>query len=278
MDQNPFPHCAVFVGSATVRSSILGIVVATTAIAFLTRGNPAFAQTTPLPPGTTFPINPVPTIVTGTPPFGDTLLQEVSSPVFGTNGTNIISGSVRSAAFRNGSGFLDFFYQFAFDGSTNIIVDAISLSSFANVPGVSVGQTAEDVDGAGGLPAQNMGNAIQNNFTLASGTGSFSSASRPNVNGDSINAQFETGVTGGQTSFTFIVRTEATGFSLAGSASVQGGGISAFTVSQGAIAPLPASGVAAPEPSALALVGVSVFGFLAPLLRSARTQLSVRKL
>jgi hypothetical protein len=227
-------------------------------------GRSAFAQSS-LPPGTTSG-PPVPTISTGTPPFSDTLLQEATSPLFGTNGTNIISGSVTSAAFQNTSGFLDFFYQFTFDNNTNINVNTISLSSFANVPGVLVGQTSEDVDG-GGLPAQNLGGTVQNSFTSATSTGSYSSANRPSVDGDSINATLLTGVTKNQTTFTMVIRTQATGFSLAGSASVQGGGISAFTVSQGAIAPLPVASATAPEPSPLALLAL---GMAVPLAGAIR--------
>lgn len=218
-------------------------------------GSSAFAQS-PLPAGTTSGI-PIPIVVAGAPPFGGTLLQSVVSPLFGTNSVNTISGTVTSAAFRNTSGFLDFVYQFSFDSATNINVNAISLSSFTDVPGVAIAQTSEDVDGTG-LPAEDLGGTSQDNFTTASPNGSYSSASRANASGDGINATMLTGVTGGQTAFTLIVRTEVTGFSLAGSASVQGGGISAFTASQGAIAPVGIGGATAPEPSALTLLSLGI--------------------
>ena len=213
----------------------------------------AHAQTA-LPPGTTAD-TPVPIITTGTPPFGDTLLQEVQSAVFATNGPNTISGTVTSAAFLNTSGFLDFTYQVAFGAPTNVIVDALSLTSFKGVAGVAVGQTSEDVDGPGGLAAQNMSGTIQNNFTLATSTASFVAASRNNTNGDGINVNFSYGVTGNQSSFTFVVRTNATSYTTNGSASVQGGGISSFTPAHGVIAPV----AAAPEPGALSLLSVGIF-------------------
>lgn len=202
-----------------------------------------------LPPGTTTGI-PVPIISAGSPPFGGSLIQELSSPIFGTNILNTISGTVTSAVFRSSAGFLDFAYQFRFDPTTNVALDAISLSSFTNVAGLLIAQTSDDIDGAG-LPAEAAGGALQDFFVPATATGSYSSASRANINGDGINATFLTGVTGGESSYTFLVRTQATGFSIGGSASVQGGGISAFTPAQGALVPLATS---APEPGTLALV------------------------
>jgi hypothetical protein len=239
--------------SAAIGGVVLGIAVGAP------QGNRAFAQVA-LPPGTTSGI-PVPIISPGAPPFGGTLLLEVIAPLNGTNNTNTISGTVTSAVFRSTEGFLDFAYQFTFDNDTNIVVDAVSISSFSNVNTLAIAQTGDDVDGAGGLPAQELGGATQNNFTAATATGSFSSASRPNVNGDGINATLLTGVTRNETTFTLLVRTQATNFSRAGSASVQGGGISAFTASQGALTALalPAN---APEPSALALLGM---GLAAPV-------------
>ncbi|MBB6050797.1 PEP-CTERM sorting domain-containing protein [Armatimonas rosea] len=205
-----------------------------------------------LPPGTTTGI-PVPIISAGAPPFGGSLIQELSSPIFGTNIVNTISGTVTSAVFRSPAGFLDFAYQFRFDPTTNVALDAISLSSFKNIAGLLIAQTSDDIDGAAGLPAEAAGGALQDFFAPATATGSYSSASRSNVNGDGINATFLTGVTGGETSYTFLVRTQATGFSIGGSASVQGGGISAFTPAQGALVPLAAS---APEPGTLALIAL----------------------
>lgn len=203
-----------------------------------------------LPPGTTTGIA-FPVISAGAPPFGGTLIQALSSPIFGTNIVNTISGTVSSAVFQSPEGFLDFAYQFRFDTTTNVVLDAISLSSFTKISGLLIAQTAEDIDGATGLPASASGGALQNFFSSATATGSYSSASRSNVNGDGINATLLTGITGGEKSYTFLVRTLATGYSIGGSASVQGGGISAFTPAQGALIPLTAS---APEPGTLVLI------------------------
>lgn len=239
------------VASTATMSLVLGLAVG------LAGGKQALAQVTALPPGTTTGI-PVPVVATGTPPFGGILLQEVQSTLFGTNGPNTISGTVTSSVFRNGGGTLDFFYQFAFDGNTNIVVNQISISSFAGVTGVGVGQTGEDIDGPGGLAAQDLGGTLQNFYTLASPTGDFLLASRPSLDGDSISAGLRTGVSGNQTTFTFIVRTDVTDYTLAGSASVQGGGISAFNVSQGTIAPVTGSSTAAPEPGTLSLLALGM--------------------
>ncbi len=60
-------------------------------------------------------------------------------------------------------------------------------------------------------------------------------------------------MTGNESTYTFLVRTQATGYTLGGSASVQGGGISAFNPSQGALIPI---STAAPEPGTLALLAL----------------------
>ena len=224
------------------------LVVSLTLCLTLGGEKPTHAQSA-LPPGTTTGIA-VPSLSVGSPPFGGILLQELTSPLFGTNILNTISGTVVSAVFRNPSGFLDFAYQFHFLNTTNIVIDTISLSSFKSVDGVTIAQTSNDIDGAGGLFAQ-VGAVLQNNFEPAVTTGAFSSANRPNVNGDGINVILLTGVTGNEASYTFLLRTQVTAYTLAGSASVQGGGISAFTSSQGAFIPLAAS---APEPTSLALI------------------------
>jgi len=195
--------------------------------------------------------------VTGTPPFGDTFLQELSAPLFANSTTNTISGVVVSAVYRNGGGTLDFFYQFQFDAATNVLVDNTSMQSFTGVTGVAVAQTAEDIDGAGGL------------FKAGTPLESFSSANRPNANGNGINTTLLTGVTGNQNSFTFIVRTSALTFTDTGSVSVQGGGISTFTSGQATLAPLP---VSAPEPGSLPLLtaGFAPLAAAGMLLRRRR--------
>lgn len=215
---------------------------------------PAFAQA-PLPPGTTSDV-PVPILATGVPPFGGALLQSVQTVLFGSNGPNTIAGNVTSAVYRTPTGFLDFAYQFTFDPTTNIVIDTISLSSFTRVPGLAVGQTSEDIDGPGGL------------FLPATATGAFAAANRPNVNGNGINTNLLTGVTRDESTFVFLVRTRTRQFTQAGSASVQGGGISAFTLSPGAFVPVAA---AAPEPGSLWLLalGATALALRLPPIRTA---------
>jgi len=229
-------------------------------IALSSGGAAAVRAQTALPPGTTSG-PPVPTIVTGSPPYGDTLVQELTAPLFANSTTNTISGKVISGVYRNGGGTLDFFYQFQFDGSTNVEVDNTSMQSFTGVTGVAVAQTSEDIDGAGGL------------FKAGTASGSFSSANRPNASGNTINTTLLTGVTGNQNSFTFIVRTSSLTFTDTGSVSVQGGGISTFTTGPNTLAPLPLPPTAAPEPGSLPLFAAA----LVPLARGGLLSLRRRR-
>jgi hypothetical protein len=184
--------------------------------------------------------------VPGSPPFGDTFLDELSAPVFATSTTNTISGNIVSAVYENSGGTLDFFYQFQFDGSTNVTIDNTSMQSFTGIPDVAVAQSSADLDDPGGL------------FDAPTSTGSFSSANRPNADGNGINTTLLTGVTGDQSSYVFIIRTGALTFQDTGSVSVQGGGISAFTPADSTIAPIGIRGTpAAPEPGSLPLVAVA---------------------
>jgi hypothetical protein len=231
--------------------------VSAATIAILTVGTATFAQTS-LPPNTPVGVS-VPVVSTGNPPappYGGTLLLELDSPISASNGLNTIDGFATSSVFRNTNGTLDFLYQFRFSALTDTTIANVSFASYKDVPNVSVAQTADDIDSATGLPAQNAGGATQNFFSEATPSGvadtSFNFATRQGISGVGINAGLTTGVTGGQTTFTFIVRTDATEYSIFGSTSVQGDGISAFTKTAGAIAPFAVA--TAPEPGSIALL------------------------
>jgi len=246
-------------------STALGVVLFSAVMAAET---PANAQSA-LPPGTTSGIS-VPTISPGVPPFGDTLLLEFQTAVTATNGSNVISGNVTSAVFRSSSGFLDFAYQFTANPSNNVAIGAISIVTFQNVAGLSIAQTSDDIDGSG-LAAVDAGGAIQDHFAAGSPTTSFSSASRPNANGDGINTTLTTGVNANTNAYTILVTTQATSYALLGSISVQGGGISAFTGTGGAVSPVPLGAESAPEPGALPLLVLAGVGPMLYLVRRKRS-------
>ena len=241
------------------RYSVFPLLAASAAVISVTACATTVHAQTSLPPNTPLGVL-VPTIPTGVPPFKGTLIFELKSPLFATNGAQnnatIIDGSVISSVFRNSNNTLDFLYQFQFSSLSNATIGSVSIASFKNVADVSVAQTAEDVDGSNGLPAQANGGVNQNFFTDASSNGSFVSASRPGIDGIGINAGLTTGVTKNQNTYTLIVRTSATDYSLFGSSSVQGDGISAFTTTPGAIAPFAAT--EAPEPGSIALLATGL--------------------
>ncbi len=232
-------------------------------------GSAVYAQN-PLPANTPSGVM-IPVVPTGMPPYSGTLLLELESPISATNGINTIDGFVTSSVFRNTSLTLDFLYQFRFSSLSDATVASVSIASYKDVQGVSVAQTAEDIDGDTGLAAENAGGAVQNFFTGASSGGSFEVANRPGINGVGINAGLTTGVSKNQTTFTLIVRTEATDYSIFGSTSVQGDGISAFTKTAGAIAPFAVT--SAPEPGSMALLAAGLLPMAGGLaLRRRRAQ------
>ena len=233
--------------------SFRALAISAAVAALSASGSAVFAQNL-LPANTPGGVT-IPVVPTGVPPYSGTLLLELDSPIFATNGNGTtIDGFVTSSVFRNTSSTLDFLYQFRFSSLSNATVASVSIASYQNVQGVSIAQTGEDIDGNTGI--LNTGGTVQNFFRTASSSGSFSTAGRPGINGDGINANLTTGVAGGETTFTLIVRTSATEYSVSGSSSVQGSGISAFTTTAGAIAPF--STVVAPEPGSIALLATGL--------------------
>ena len=167
----------------------------------------------------------------------------------GTLGATTYTGFLRSAVYRNTLGTLDFYYQVAI--STIAAGDEVFNLTASNFTGFTVDALVDgtDFDGAGFFTAAN-------NPNLQGPPGSTTTASRSG-SGRVIRADF--GLNGleaaGQTSATYIFRTNATNFNLGGT----------FTTQDGSVAQRPnfSPAAAVPEPAmwAMMLVGFGGIGF-----------------
>lgn len=226
--------------------------IALGAMALAAISAPAFAQTA-LPAGSTSVL--VPSVSTGTPPFGGTFVQSATSS-FTALPAGTINATLFSAVYRVGGGpgvgTLDFYYQIVNTSSTFAISNG-GVNSFANAV-LSVAETSDDVDGAGG------------SFTSV-GTSYFLDASRGAGAGPDVNFSFIAGgLASGATSNIFVIRTNATTFTTAGSFSLQGGG-NVAAASGPVIAAVPV--VVVPEANAGLLAGLAlpILGGVAVLRR-----------
>lgn len=137
----------------------------------------------------------------------------------GTTGATTYSGFLRSAVYRNTLGTLDFYYQVAIT-AINFGDEVFNLTS-AGFFGYSVDALVDgtDFDGAGFFTAAN-------NPNTQGPAGSTTTASR-NGSGSVLRADF--GANGledaGQTSATYIFRTNATGYDLGGTFTTQDGSV-----------------------------------------------------
>ncbi len=137
----------------------------------------------------------------------------------GTTGATTYSGFLRSAVYRNTLGTLDFYYQVAIT-AIDFGDEVYNLTS-AGFFGYSVEALVDgtDFDGAGFFTAAN-------NPNTQGPAGSTTTASR-NGSGSVLRADFgANGLEGvGQTSATYIFRTNATGYDLGGTFTTQDGSV-----------------------------------------------------
>ena len=172
----------------------------------------------------------------------------LASTETGTTGATTYSGLLRSAVYLNTLGTLDFYYQVAIN-SINEGDEVFNLTA-SNFMGFTVDALVDgtDFDGAGIFTAAN-------NPNLQGPAGSTTTASR-NGSGSVVRADFgANGLEGaGQTSATYIFRTNATNYSLGGT----------FTTQDGSVAQRPNFQpiAAVPEPAtwAMMLVGFGAIG------------------
>lgn len=174
----------------------------------------------------------------------------------GTLGATTYTGSLRSAVYRNTFGTLDFYYQVAV-ASINPGDEVFNLTA-SNFLGYTVDALVDgsDFDGAGFFTAAN-------NPNLQGPPGSTTTASR-NGSGSVIRADFGSNglEAAGQTSATYIFRTNAVDFNMGGTFTTQDGSVAQRANFQ----PI---GAAVPEPASWAMM-IGGFGMVGGSLRRRR--------
>ena len=170
----------------------------------------------------------------------------------GTIGATTYTGFLRSAVYLNTLGTLDFYFQVAI--STIADGDEVFNLTASSFMGYTVDALVDttDFDGAGFFTAAN-------NPNLQGPAGSTTTASR-NGSGSVIRADFgDNGLeAGGQTSATYIFRTNATNYNLGGTFTTQDGSVAQRANFQAA--------AAVPEPASWAMMLVG-FGGLGMAMR-----------
>lgn len=175
-----------------------------------------------------------------------TLLESINS---GTTGATTYTGSLRSAVYRNTLGTLDFYYQVAIDSIAR--GDEVFNLTTAGFLGFSVDALVDgtNFDGAGIFTAAN-------NPNLQGPPGSTTTASRSG-SGAIVRADFgDNGLeAAGQTSATYIFRTDATNYNLGGTFTTQDGSVAQRANFQ------PVAAVPEPATWGMMLLGFGGIGF-----------------
>ena len=179
----------------------------------------------------------------------------------GTLGATTYTGFLRSAVYQNTLGTLDFYYQVAIS-SINAGDEVFNLTT-AGFLGYTVDALVDgtDFDGAGIFTAAN-------NPNLQGPAGSTTTASR-NGSGSVVRADFgDNGLeAAGQTSATYIFRTNATDYNLGGTFTTQDGSVAQRANFQ------PTGAVPEPATWAMMLLGFGGIGF-AMRMRTRTTRVS----
>ena len=180
----------------------------------------------------------------------------------GTTGATTYTGNLRSAVYRNTLGTLDFYYQVAI-ATINVGDEVFNLTA-SSFLGFTVDALVDTTDFDGGGNA-NIFEAANNPNTGAGPAGSTTTASR-NGSGSVVRADF--GLNGleaaGQTSATYIFRTNATDYDSGGTFTTQDGS----TAQRSNFRPI----AAVPEPATwgMMLLGFGAIGGAARYRRRKR--------
>ncbi|MBC8104905.1 MAG: PEP-CTERM sorting domain-containing protein [Cytophagales bacterium] len=174
-------------------------------------------------------------------PAGSVLQAQQSSPFFAINGGQTISGNLLSAVFANSGGTLDFYYQVTTNADNNSNIGAFSITSFVGST-TDVAQTIADVDSGGPFTT---GTVLSTLITRES-------------TGEGLTFVFQNSIGASTSSYTQVVNTSATNFTLGGQAAILGSGV-AQSLSTFVIAAVPPS-PQAPEPNSLALAATGLIG------------------
>jgi hypothetical protein len=222
-------------------------IAATIVGCLLLCANSAQAQTTEVVAGGS--VVPTPTLPGA---LGGTLLSSLFSPFDTTFNGQTIRGTVISAVYTNGAvedgvfggASYDFYYQIRFT-SGNSSITSVNAARFADFR-TSLGQIS-DGDGIGS--------------TFSSGTEQ-SVRGRRTIDGDGIAFDF-LGFVPRESSYTLVVRTDASVFDRNGSIGLLASGVSTSALILAPVGAVDVEEVAAPEPGTLALLGVGlgVVGF-----------------
>ena len=173
-----------------------------------------------------------------------TLLASLVSPYSFSTTAGTTSGTLTTAVYRNSSGTLDFWYQVANSASSATAIARetdVNFANFLTALGYSTSSFGPFATG-----------------TVAPITGDSSSLGPGSTIGFTFGPQDSFKIAPGQTSFAFVISTNASLFTN-GNASIIDGG----TQTVAAFEPLAGSQVGVPEPSTLVLLSTAILGSIA---------------